>query len=61
MQTIQYNGLTYEIEGGAVYVIKTRQQNTLGGTMGNTWRQRITSAPKVRKLLKLAADKQGQA
>lgn len=54
MQTVICGGCTYEIENGEVFVIKTRHNRTLSGTEGNTWRQRITSKPKIRKLLQLA-------
>lgn len=52
IQTVKLNGLTYEIENGVVYVIKER--HTITNARGNSWRHRITSAPKIRRIVREA-------
>ena len=53
MVTVHDRGCEYQVEAGEVFVIKTRHTNT--NARGTTWRHRITSAPKVRRIKKLAA------
>jgi hypothetical protein len=59
-QEIKFNGCTYELDDGVFYVIKTRSFGRRSGHL-TTYRQRITSAPKIRKLTKLAAEDNAEA